>query len=115
MTEYAPHGLTMMGAIEAAKSLGFGADMRAGRDGHIIVADAEEIDAAEVEAVHEWRIEGASDAADQMIVVAIDAGGERGAVVLTYGPNATAEDAGVLDRLDMTQCTPGPAPEAIDD
>lgn len=61
-----------------------------------------EHNAAELEIIDFRRVEGQSDPADMAAVVAAvcQGCGDRGVVVLTYGPRASAEDADVLAALD---------------
>lgn len=49
------------------------------------------------------RLEGASDAADQLLVVCAlcPSCGRRGVLTLTYGPNASTVDAAVTEHLDF--------------
>lgn len=57
------------------------------------------------------RLEGASDPADMLAVVALTCAhcGARGALVANYGPEATAADSAVLRDLPSS---PAPRPEA---
>ena len=61
--------------------------------------------AAEVHLHRLLRTEGASDAADETAVVGLTCPrcGARGTVVLTYGPEAPADDAEVLRLLEDTR------------
>jgi hypothetical protein len=61
--------------------------------------------AAEVKLHRLLRTEGASDAADETAIVALTCPscGARGTVVLTYGPEASADDAEVLRLLEDTR------------
>lgn len=62
---------------------------------------------APVLAMH--RLEGASDPSDQAIVAALEcpACGALGTVVLSYGPEASAEDSAVLQQLLDDRDPPG--------
>lgn len=57
--------------------------------------------AGDVEAVHVRRMEGASDPADMLAVVAVRCPvcGEQAALILHYGPTAGPADADVLAAL----------------
>ena len=59
---------------------------------------------------HVRRLEGASDAADLLVVVWSPCPNcaERGVLILGHGPNATADDVAVLDELDLTHADPSP-------
>lgn len=57
------------------------------------------------------RLEGASDAADMMLVAltACPACGARGAITVGYGPNTHENEAELLSELDLRDVEPGPA------
>ena len=66
---------------------------------------------APVLAMH--RVEGTSDPSDMALVAAVEcpACGDHGTLVLSYGPEVSAEDAGVLSELlddrDQAHIAPG--------
>jgi len=63
--------------------------------------------AREMATAHICRLEGASDPADMLMVVALicPACDTRGTLILNYGPESTLEDSGVIDAL-VDQRTP---------
>ena len=63
----------------------------------------ETYDASELDVDCQERLEGASDPADMMLVagVACPRCGAKGAVILTYGPMASDDDAAVEGRLSL--------------
>lgn len=60
-----------------------------------------DVPAGDVEVVRTRRMEGASDPADMLVVLAVPCPvcGERGVLVVHYGPTAGAADADVLAAL----------------
>ena len=110
----APSGLTIRDALTAAHEQGFKEQFMALSDGVIKNIDSgKTAHAADVEVDVLWRIEGASDSADELMVLAIstvDCG--RGTIMLTYGPSATKEDNEVLEGLNIRGAKPGLPPEA---
>lgn len=84
---------------------GFTGQLRA-RLGGVVECDAcnTECDAAALKVRSYERLEGASDPADMMLVVAASCPGcgERGTLVLTYGPMAPDEDAEVEALLTLS-------------
>lgn len=99
-----PPGLTLMDALEAADEAGFTAQFLAVEDGEVrCEAGGHHVNPAALSVESLWRIEGASDAADLTIVVAVvcarcDA---RGTLTLGYGPNSSRADETVLRYLDV--------------
>lgn len=83
---------------------GFRGQFRA-RVGGVVECDAcnTECDAAELEVRFYERLEGVSDPADMMLVVAASCPkcGEDGTLVLTYGPMAPQEDTEVEALLKL--------------
>ncbi len=69
-----------------------------------------EFPASSVDASAARRLEGVSDPADMLLVVAVTCPhcGASGALTLNYGPEATLEDAEVLRALDRRPSTPSP-------
>lgn len=63
---------------------------------------------ASIDASAARRLEGASDPADMLLVVAVACPhcGASGALTLNYGPEATLEDAEVLRALERDPATP---------
>lgn len=64
--------------------------------------------ASSVDASAARRLEGASDPADMLLVVAVTCPhcGASGALTLSYGPEATLEDAEVLRALERDPAIP---------
>jgi hypothetical protein len=56
-----------------------------------------------LEVDHERRLEGASDPADEMLVLAgtCQGCGERAVLLLGFGPTASPADAAALNRLSL--------------
>jgi hypothetical protein len=80
---------------------GFGADLTVASGGRVRdVARDITIDAGALELHHLRRLEGASDPADMVAVAAVSGpDGLRGALVLRFGPEATEDEATVLEVL----------------
>ncbi len=95
---------TLIGVLRRASDSGFGAQFIARPDGMITCKSCDATSAAAaIDPVRSHRLEGASDAADLMLVVearcpVCDTGG---VLTLGYGPNATAEDEAVLAELKL--------------
>lgn len=102
---------TLVGVMKMAAAEGFATDLRAVPDGLVRCAHCDQESAASDFAPSQYRrLEGASDAADMMIVVLAncphcDAGGT---LILGYGPNAGEDDADVLASLDLRDVPSGP-------
>jgi len=114
MPDHAPSGLTIRDALVSAASKGYDLQFVAEDGGVIETSDASvSVAAREVAVDVIWRIEGASDAADQLLVAAVVApSGERGSLLLTYGPSASVVDDSVMQDLDIRSAEPGLPPEA---
>lgn len=112
---FAPDGLTISDALAAAGEQGYKEQFMALSDGVIKNIDSgKAAHASDVEVQVLWRIEGASDSADELMVLAIstvDCG--RGTIMLTYGPSATEEDNDVMEALDIHGAKPGLPPEVV--
>jgi hypothetical protein len=93
---------TLAEVVDAYASAGFVGSFRAVRDGRITcLACRSMLDAATLRPVSMRRLEGASDPADMLAIVALvcPVCAARGTLVLGYGPDATAEDSDVLPAL----------------
>lgn len=66
-------------------------------------ARGHDFDAAEVHGETSRRLEGASDPADMLLVVALrcPVDGAPGTLVLHYGPESSAEESDVLAAIDL--------------
>jgi hypothetical protein len=99
-------GGTIAEAVHRLESEGY-AGQFAARPGATLLCFTcrQESAAADVQLHRLLRTEGASDAADETAVVALTCPlcGARGTVVLTYGPEAPADDAEVLRLLEDTR------------
>lgn len=108
----APPGLTIMEALESAADAGYTTQFRSVEGGEVrCEAGGHRVNPAAISAESIWRIEGASDAADMMIVAAVTCPRceARGTLSLGYGPNTSAADEAVLRHLDLDDGThPGP-------
>lgn len=104
MSDAAGGGETLLDVLAAAESDGFDTQHVARSDGRVECLGCGESPDAEHFAVDEVsRLEGASDAADLMLVArtTCPSCGRKGVLTLGYGPNATDDDTAVLDQLDM--------------
>ena len=92
---------TLTDVLAAFARDGFDADLTVANGGRVRdVAKDVTVDAAELELHQLRRLEGASDPADMVAVAAVSGpGGMRGALVLRFGPEATADEAAVLQTL----------------
>ena len=95
---------TLLDVLNEFEERGYRAQLRA-RPGGVVECDAcsSEGDAAGLDVAAYERLEGASDPADMMLVVAARCPSceEAGTLVLTYGPMAPAEDSEVEARLEL--------------
>jgi len=95
---------TLVEVLRDAADRGFGGQLIARADGTVECKGCDALSSADaIEVVRGHRLEGASDAADMMLVVEANcpACGLGGVLTLGYGPNATAEDEAVLADLDF--------------
>lgn len=95
---------TLVGVLRRASSNGFDTQLIARVDGTVECESCEATSpASSIEPVRSHRLEGASDAADLMLVVEArcPACGTGGVLTMGYGPNATADDEAVLADLDL--------------
>ena len=102
----APHAATgattLIEVLDAAATDGYGAPFVAVGGGSVRCTSCDEVvPAADLDVVRTDRLEGASDAADMMLVVRADCPGcdSGGTLVVGYGPNATEADEAVLGAL----------------
>ncbi len=112
--DHAPSGLTINDALSAAGQLGFERQFIVADGGQVRDADDTGTFAAADAEVHVlWRIEGASDSADELMVVAVTApSGTRGTLMLCYGPGCSEADNDVMEALDIEGAEPGLPPDA---
>lgn len=95
---------TLVGVLRQASENGFDTQLIAKPDGTVRCESCGEASpASSIEPVRSHRLEGASDAADMMLVVeaTCPACGAGGVLTLGYGPNATADDEAVLADLSL--------------
>ena len=98
----APSGATTLTAVLSALAAdGFTADLTVASGGRVRDVDRDvTVDPAVLELHELRRLEGASDPADMMAVAAVSGpDGLRGALVLRFGPEATEDEAAVLQTL----------------
>jgi hypothetical protein len=98
-------GLTLFESLARLEQAGYTGQFIA-RDGGVLECTTCRTRTHASEVVSECRlirIEGVSDPADMMAVAALrcPSCGTRGTVVLSYGPEASAEDADILHCLDV--------------
>lgn len=105
---------TLLEILDDLRGAGFSAQLIAREDGKLeCSACSEMLDAADVEPAGYRRTEGASDAADMNIVSWANCAncGAGAALILGYGPNATAADESVLAELSLDDSVnPGATP-----
>ena len=98
-------GLTLIEALEHLEGEGYGAQFIARDGGMIECATCRTVrHASEMTGDHRLiRLEGASDPADMVAVAALHCTNcdARGTLVLSYGPEASPEDADILRCLDV--------------
>jgi hypothetical protein len=94
---------TSSGILRSLAEQGIDEQLRPGAAPGSLVCSAcgSENEASRFEVIEERRMEGASDPDDMVLIVAAvcPACGARGAVVLGYGPEASAADADVVVAL----------------
>lgn len=95
---------TLVGVLRQASDNGFSTQLVAEPDGAVECESCGATSpASSIKPVRHHRLEGASDAADMMLVVEAfcPACGTGGVLTMGYGPNATADDEAVLVDLDF--------------
>ena len=103
---------TVLEATDRAARLGYVGTMSTTDDGDLRCGSCDtHIEAATYRVDYEHRLEGTSDVADSMLLVAgtCPSCTDRSTVLLGYGPNATAQDADALTALDLSNAQPLPA------
>jgi len=104
---------TLTGVLKAFEDDGYLGQFRAVDGGRVECLTCRSLSpAADIPAVALRRLEGASDPADMLAVVALlcPVCGTRGALVLNYGPESTPEDAAVLSDLEDARVGAGIGP-----
>ncbi len=99
-------GRTLTDVLRLLEERGFQGQFMSRPGGRVECAHCgESSDASELEVDCHERLEGASDPADMMLVagVACPHCGTKGALVLTYGPMASDDDAAVEGRLSLAR------------
>jgi hypothetical protein len=98
-----PDGRTISDAMEQLEAEGFTAQFGAQPEGLVMCFTCRQKSDAGTVPLHRLsRTEGVSDIADETAIAALTCPhcGARGTVVLTYGPEASEDDAEVLRLLD---------------
>ncbi|MFN2607767.1 MAG: hypothetical protein ABR511_07705 [Acidimicrobiales bacterium] len=107
-----PADATTLGQVLAAlEADGYGGQLAARPDGHLVCFTCHQVSEATEAAVDGyWRTEGVSDPDDMLAVAAAVCPrcGTRSTIVLGYGPESSEDDADVLRRL-RTPGAPTPA------
>lgn len=96
---------TLLGVLDEAAADGYDVQQIARADGEIECTACDQREpATRFEVTRERRLEGASDAADLMLVLwtVCPSCTRRGVVTLGYGPNANEIDTAVLEQIDLT-------------
>lgn len=102
---------TVSAVSDRAARLGYGGTATTTDGGHIRCGSCDVVfDATGYQVDYEHRLEGASDVADSMLLVAgtCPACNARWSLLLGYGPNATAFDADALEAIDLDEADPLP-------
>lgn len=106
----APHGAnTVIALTKRANEKGFGSGVRTFEGGTLRCLSCESyFDADAYDVRFEQRLEGATDVADMVLLVAgiCPACSIGSTLVLGYGPNSDGVDADVVTRLDLTDAQP---------
>jgi hypothetical protein len=91
----------MLEAVDRLRALGYGVDLRAAPGGHLVCPACETtFDAAAVEIDETVRFEGASNPADESILVAVTLPcGHRGLYSAAYGAATPEVDVEALQAL----------------
>lgn len=95
---------TLVEILGALRRSGYANSLTANDDGTLRCSDCGERCSPEhLDVDQQRRLEGASDPADEMLVVAAACAscGERAVLVLGFGPTASAADSAVLTRLSL--------------
>jgi len=104
---------SLVDVLAQLREAGWTDDLRTEPEGRVRCPSCEgSVPAHELEAVAHRRLEGESDPADMLLVVAARCRGCGGAGVLTlgFGPNADERDADVLAELDLSAHPMWPPP-----
>jgi len=104
---------SLVDVLAQLREAGWTDDLRTEAEGRVRCPSCEgSVPASELEVVAHRRLEGASDPADMLLVVAARCRGCESAGVLTlgFGPNADERDADVLADLDLSERPAWPPP-----
>ncbi len=108
---------TLIGVLHQATEAGYGTQLMARQDGQLeCAACGRHSDAERFLAAGYRRLEGASDAADMMLVAwgRCPHCGQGGTVILGYGPNAGPSDEAVLASIDLDAAADDPGGPSFD-
>lgn len=103
---------TLIGVLDEAAALGYDTQQIARADGRVECTGCSRMQSpASLRVERVRRLEGASDAADQLLVACsvCPSCERRGVLTLTYGPNAGDADEAVLRHLDLSDADSSPA------
>jgi hypothetical protein len=95
---------TLVDVLAALRRSGYENSLTADEDGELSCSNCgRRTPPEQFEVDHERRLEGASDPADEMLVLAgtCQACGERAVIVLGFGPTASPADEAALGRLSL--------------
>lgn len=105
---------SMQEVIAAYEARGFTGQFGSQVDGQVFCHTCDTAEpAAQTPVLASHRLEGASDPSDMALVAALEcvACGQKGTIVLSYGPEASSEDMAVvselLDDRDQSRVPPG--------
>lgn len=107
-------GTTIMEVINEAQGAGYTSQFIACEHGQVRCSSCDQVtNPAALHVDRSRRLEGASDAADELLVVLATCPrcGANGVLTLGYGPNASDEDIAVLPHLSIDPATAAPPPE----
>ncbi|MEQ8840806.1 MAG: hypothetical protein RIB98_07480 [Acidimicrobiales bacterium] len=109
--DFAQGADTLVGVLAAAANDGYRAELRIDRDATVVCSVCDARTPADELTVERYRrLEGASDAADMMLVARshCPACGSAGMITMGYGPNAGEHDEEFLAALDLREVPSGP-------
>lgn len=117
-TDPAVGAMTLTEVLDAARDRGHTTQMIARESGEVTCRSCNSlVNPAALSVDHVDRLEGASDAADEMLVASVQCPrcGAKGVLTLGYGPNASDEDIAVLPHLSLSGADASPPTAPADD
>lgn len=105
---------TLTGILKEAAAQGYQSQLIGRANGEIECGSCGENSPVSTVGVdHVRRLEGASDAADMMLMLwcPCPSCGHKGVLTVGYGPNASSDDTEIVQHLDLTDADPSPGTE----